>query len=220
MSINKEDLFKDFLAKKQQKSEERQNVMNKEKKYEEANKTINSDNANNNKKNVRNKKRNNNKNIKPNISNDILDEYSKFKNEFLSNQVVKDFMTSLDLYRERGFNMFDDNETFIKAKYEHPNCRAVIVEPSLADITVGKGGNVYIVKPMYQKEYMNFQKIIGDRATHNEEFITYSLMQCTLYPENLTESDIEKIGAGTIITLYNTISNLSDFNKSFTVVEV
>lgn len=220
MAINKEELFKDFLANKQKKSEERQKEVNKNEKVVPIKK---------------NKKRKTKYNKPPKMEQQKLfeveevkkennpyetEKFLKFKEMFTDNQIVKDFMTSLDLYRERGFNMFDTNDYFIKAKMEHPNCRAIIVEPSLADITVGKGGNVYIVKPMYKTEYTNFQKVIGDRTTHNEEFITYSLLQCTLYPENMTESDIEKIGAGTIITLYNTISNLSDFNKNFTVVEV
>lgn len=217
MAVNKEDLFKDFLANKQKKSEERQN------KVETSKKTID----------VKKKKKQKNKPVKmeQQKSFDIelvkknddpyqQEEFLMFKEEFMKNQVVKDFMTSLDLYRERKFNMFDNNDFFIKAKMEHPNCRAIIVEPSLSDISVGKGGNVYIVKPMYKKEYTTFQKLFGDRASHHEEFITYSILQSVLYPENITESDIEKMGAGTIITLYNTISNLSDFNKNFTVVEV
>lgn len=219
MSINKEELFKDFLEKKQKKSEERQNKIDN---------TI----AIKNKKNKKNRFNKNKQQTTEQqqkvdteavqINNDPYQQkdFLEFKEAFLKNQVVKDFMTSLDLYRSRGFHIFDDNNFFIKAKMDHPNCRAIIVEPSLSDISVGKGGNVYIVKPMYKKEYTTFQKLFGDRATHHEEFITYSILQSVLYPENITESDIEKMGAGTIITLYNTISNLSDFNKNFTVVEV
>lgn len=221
MAVNKEDLFKDFLANKQKKSEERQKeIKDEETKKQDIKETSNT-------KNRRNKFKKQSKVVpveseSKDIKNDPYQEESflKFKEMFMSNQIVKDFMTSLDLYRERGFNMFENNDYFIKTKMDHPNCRAIIVEPSLSDIAVGKGGNVYIVKPMYKKEYTNFQKIVGDRSTHNEEFITYALLQCVLYPFNISESDIEKIGAGTIITLYNTISNLSDFNKNFTVVEV
>lgn len=219
MSINKEELFKDFLEKKQKQVEERQSKLE------------NITPA----KNKNNKKNKHNKNKQPVMEQQKLfdiepvkknndpyqqEEFLVFKEEFMKNQIVKDFMTSLDMYRERGFNMFESNDFFIKAKMEHPDCRAIIVEPSIADISVGKGGSVYIVKPMYKKEYTTFQKVVGDRASHNEEFITFALLECILYPERITEPDIEKMGAGTIITLYNTISNLSDFNKNFTVVEV
>lgn len=229
MAVNKEELFKDFLAQKQKKSEERQqeivkdNVSSKRKNNKKNRFKSNKSTVQNINETIEKKEEAQNieeSAVIENIKNIQDEKFLQFKDLFLSNQIVKDFMVSLNLYRERGFHMFDDNEYFIKAKYEHPNCRVVIVEPSLSDLTVGKSGHVYIVKPMYKKEYTTFQKLFGDRATHHEEFITYSLLQCTLYPENITENDIEKMGAGTIITLYNTISNLSDFNKNFTVVEV
>lgn len=171
----------------------------------------------NNKRRNRKKYKKNNELKKEEVS-IIKDDFEKWKEEFLSDETNKDFMNLLQFYRDKNFNVFSDDE-FLKNKYEHPQMKTVVLDPTLLEINAGKGGNCYLIKPLYADEYNYFLKNIGTREEKPEEFMKYSVKTGVLYPE-FSDTMLEKTSAGTILSLYNYILQFSDLTKTIKILEV
>lgn len=172
-------------------------------------------------KNNRNKKRKNRKNKTANLIKVVEkteDKYEEWKKDFLSKDVNKEFISLLEFYRTKNFNIFSDEE-FLQAKFTHPLSRTVILDPTLNDINAGKGGDAYIIKPLYMNEYNHFIRNIGPRDEYPEEFIQYAIEKCVLYPI-ITKEKLDIIGAGSVIALYKYILEFSDLTKTIRVLEV
>ena len=171
----------------------------------------------NNKRRNRKKHKKNNELKKEEIS-VIKDDFEKWKEEFLLDETNRDFMNLLQFYRDKNFNVFSDDE-FLRNKYEHPQMKTVVLDPTLLEINAGKGGNCYLIKPLYADEYNYFLKNIGTREEKPEEFMKYSVKTGVLYPE-FTDAMLDKTSAGTILSLYNYILQFSDLTKTIKILEV
>lgn len=145
-------------------------------------------------------------------------KFEDWKKDFLSKDVNKEFLELIKFYQDKNFNIFSIDE-FLKHKFNHPLAKAVILDPTINEINIGKGGNAYIIKPLYMNEYNNFVKTIGPRDENTEAFIQYSIENCVLFPK-LTNEQIDKIGAGSILALYKYILEFSDLTKTIRVLEV
>lgn len=168
----------------------------------------------------KNKKRNKNKKqdkTEVKVINTIS-SFDKWKEEFLSDETNKEFMNLLQFYRDKSFTVFTDDD-FLKNKYEHPNMRTVVLDPTLLEINAGKGGTCYLIKPIYTDEYNYFLKNIGTRDQKPEEFMKYAIKVGVLYPK-FTDEMLDKTGAGTILALYNYILQFSDLTKTIKILEV
>ena len=148
----------------------------------------------------------------------ISDSFEKWKKDFLSDETNKDFMNLLQFYRDKNFTVFSDEE-FLKNKYEHPQMKTVVLDPTLLEINAGKGGNCYLIKPLYTDEYNYFLKHIGTRDEKPEDFMKYAVKTGVLYPK-FNDEQLEKTSAGTILSLYNYILQFSDLTKTIKILEV
>ena len=174
------------------------------------------------KKRIKNKNKSNkrNQNFKSveKVEEKKVDPYEEWKEKFLSDEINKDFMDLLDYYRTKNFNIFS-NEEFLKNKYNHPKMKTVILDPTVLEENAGKGGNAYLVKPLYTNEYNYFLKNIGTREENPEEFMKYAVKIGVLFPK-FTDEILDKTGAGTILALYNYILQFSDLTKTIKILEV
>lgn len=175
------------------------------------------------KKRLRNKGKRNRNNKKFKNKEVILEDkasnpFEEWKEKFLSDETNKEFMELLDYYRIKKFNIFS-NEEFLKNKYEHPKMRTVVLDPTVLEENSGKGGNAYLVKPLYTDEYNYFLKNIGTREEKPEEFMKYAIKVGVLFPK-FTDAILDKTGAGTILALYNYILQFSDLTKTIKILEV
>lgn len=166
----------------------------------------------------KNKKKNRNKNKQENQIVEVPNAFEKWKENFLSDETNKDFMNLLQFYRDKNFSVFDD-EVFLKNKYEHPQMKTVVLDPTLLEINAGKGGTCYLIKPLYADEYNYFLKNIGTRDKNPEEFMKYAVKTGVLFPK-FTDEMLDKTGAGTILALYNYILQFSDLTKTIKILEV
>lgn len=171
------------------------------------------------KKNNKNKKRyNKNKNKNKTNSNEHKSPFELWKENFLKEQINQEFLSTLEFYRKRNFNLFSNDEYF-EIKYNNPKARCVIVDPTNTDLNIGKGGDFYLIKGLTIFEYEKFIKEIGARDEHPEEFLRYTLENAVLYP-SFKDIDLKEIGAGTIMTLYKNILDYSDLTKTVRIFEV
>lgn len=214
--MDKEAIFQEFKKNKETKEVKQETVINEEPEVIKGeNKTTPVF------KNNKNKKRKNKKNktsdfIK--VVEKTENKYEEWKKDFLSKDVNKEFISLLEFYRTKNFNIFSDEE-FLQAKFKHPLSRTVILDPTLNDINAGKGGDAYIIKPLYMNEYNYFIRNVGPRDEKPEEFIQYAIEKCVLYPE-MTKEKLDIIGAGSVIALYKYILEFSDLTKTIRVLEV
>ena len=171
----------------------------------------------NNKRRNRKKYKKNNESKKEEIS-IISDSFEKWKKDFLSDETNSEFIDLLNFYRDKNFTVFSDEE-FLRNKYEHPDMKVVILDPTLLEVNAGKGGYCYLIKPLYTDEYNYFLKNIGTRDQKPEEFMKYAVKTGVLYPI-FDDKKLEKTGAGTILALYNYILQFSDLTKTIKILEV
>lgn len=171
-------------------------------------------------KTFKNKKRNKNRHavFKKEPVDKVPASFETWKANFLADETNKEFLELLDYYRSKNFTVFT-NEEFFENKYKHPQMRTVILDPNLLEINAGKGGNAYLVKPLYTDEYNYFLKNIGTRDEKPEEFMKYAVKTGVLYPK-FDDEKINRTGAGTILALYNYILQFSDLTKTIKILEV
>ncbi|MGL6099082.1 MAG: hypothetical protein ACRCZ9_03420 [Fusobacteriaceae bacterium] len=141
-----------------------------------------------------------------------------FKLKYIEKEVNKDFLDLLNVANSSNDEAFSE-EDFLEAKMENSSARVIVLDPSTDDIALGKGYKWYLVKPLYVTEYMDFVKKFGPRESFPQEFLEYCFKKCLILPK-LTEEKKEEIPSGTILTLYRTMLDISDFNKKYRIIEV
>lgn len=147
-----------------------------------------------------------------------LDKYEIWKENFLKEEVHKEFLELLEYYRNKNFNIID-NEEFLKNKFEHPEAKFVVMDPTPNETRLGKGGMTFLIKPLYTDEYNWFIKNVGTREEKPEEFIKYCIEKSVLFP-NQKEEDLSKVAVGTILVLYRNILDLSNLTKVIRVLDI
>lgn len=198
---------------------------------DEAKTTLNAENAvleeNKNDKNFpisKNKNRNRNRNRNRNKNKKVIDDKKvepadidailKFKEEYTSVEKNRKFLEFLSESTEAGDETFSEID-FLRERMKHSNSRVLVLEPSVDDIALKKGYKWYFIRPLYINEYMEFVKDFGPRETKPKEFLNFCISKCLLLPNKKID-----LPSGTMLTIYRTILDISDFNKMYKIVEV
>lgn len=146
-------------------------------------------------------------------------EFLDFKESLLEDPVKRKFLIEqLPNLRSSSYTTITNDE-FIELKMNHPQLKAFVVDPNYDEITLGKSGSCYFIRPIYKEEYQEFLKEVGDYSTHVEEFQLFCLLKCVMFPK-LTEEEIIKMPAGRSLSMYHIIKEMSDLNKKFQIIEV
>ena len=146
-------------------------------------------------------------------------EFLDFKESLLEDPVKRKFLIEqLPNLRSSSYTTITNDE-FIELKMNHPQLKAFVVDPNYDEITLGKSGSCYFIRPIYKEEYQEFLKNVGDYSTHVEEFQLFCLLKCVMFPK-LTEEEIIKMPAGRSLSMYHIIKEMSDLNKKFQIIEV
>lgn len=145
-------------------------------------------------------------------------EFISFKEQFLKEENVDILMEMFKQNRKNGVALFDD-DFYIYHKMLDKKIRLLIIEPSNDDVMLNKKGQFFLVKPIYSKEYKTFVKQFGSRISAPEEYEKFAIINGTLFPK-ITEQTFETITAGVVNSLFETIDNLSDFQKTYRVMEI
>lgn len=146
-------------------------------------------------------------------------EFLVFKESLLEDPVKRKFLIEqLPNLRSSSYTTITNDE-FIELKMNHPQLKAFVVDPNYDEITLGKSGSCYFIRPIYKEEYQEFLKEVGDYSTHVEEFQLFCLLKCVMFPK-LTEEEIIKMPAGRSLSMYHIIKEMSDLNKKFQIIEV
>jgi hypothetical protein len=146
-------------------------------------------------------------------------EFLDFKESLLEDPVKRKFLIEqLPNLRSSSYTTITNDE-FVELKMNHPQLKAFVVDPNYDEITLGKSGSCYFIRPIYKEEYQEFLKDVGDYSTHVEEFQLFCLLKCVMFPK-LTEEEIIKMPAGRSLSMYHIIKEMSDLNKKFQIIEV
>ncbi|MGL5712365.1 MAG: hypothetical protein ACRCX2_05045 [Paraclostridium sp.] len=142
----------------------------------------------------------------------------KFKEKFTSEEVNRDFLELLEKANTTNDIAYSEMD-FLEARMEHETARVVILDPSVDDIALGIGYKWFLVRPLYVNEYMEFVSEFGPRETKPKEFLEFCFKKCFLLPK-MTDQQKADVPSGTMLTLYRTILDISDFNKKYRIIEV
>lgn len=146
-------------------------------------------------------------------------EFLDFKESLLEDPIKRKFLIEqLPNLRSSSYTTITNDE-FIELKMNHPQLKAFVVDPNYDEITLGKSGSCYFIRPIYKEEYQEFLKEVGDYSTHVEEFQLFCLLKCVMFPK-LTGEEIIKMPAGRSLSMYHIIKEMSDLNKKFQIIEV
>jgi hypothetical protein len=141
-----------------------------------------------------------------------------FKEKFCESETNREFLTLLDSANNSNDIAYTE-EDFLEARSKHETARAIILDPSVDDIALGIGYKWFLVRPLYVNEYMDFVKEHGPRETKPKEFLEFCFEKCFLLPK-MTNEQKSEVPSGTMLTLYRTILDISDFNKKYRIIEV
>lgn len=141
-----------------------------------------------------------------------------FKEKFCEDETSREFLSLLDSANNSNDIAYTEEE-FLEARMEHETARAVILDPSVDDIALGIGYKWFLVRPLYVDEYMEFVRNFGPRETKPKEFLEFCFQKCFLLPK-MTDEQKAEVPSGTMLTLYRTILDISDFNKKYRIIEV
>ena len=148
----------------------------------------------------------------------LTPEFLSFKESFLKDEVKRDFLTNLlPGYRSKGYTDID-NDKYLLLKLKNPSLKAFVIEGSFDEIQVGILGHIYFIKPIYQEEYRKFKTEFGNEEEFPNEFLTFVLKNCIIYPE-IKEEEIKIMPAGRSLSIFHTIKVMSDLTKKFHVIE-
>lgn len=169
-------------------------------------------------KNKKNKKNFNKIDI---INENVLEdnEFSKIKSEYLEKEEFQNFQNFLEDHKKTGASVFEF-DFFLKHKIKEPSIKTIIIDPSIDDISRGVKNRFYLVRPLYINEYTEFKNQFGKREENDEKFMKFMIEKTVIYPEGITAQQIEVMPTGTLLSLYTTVLDMSDLNKSYRILEV
>ena len=145
-------------------------------------------------------------------------KFKEFKEEYTKDEKVKNLILLFDKLRSDGVNIFD-NDFFIYQKMKDPNIKLVLLENSYDDIMLNKKENIFLVKAIYHNEYQEFIKEYKSREANPVKFMEFVIEHGVLFP--IDKNDInKKFTSGEVLSLYDTIINMSDLNKRYRIIEV
>ncbi|MGL5712417.1 MAG: hypothetical protein ACRCX2_05305 [Paraclostridium sp.] len=156
--------------------------------------------------------------IKVNNGDEIKASISKFKEKYITNETNKEFLNLLESANNSNDEAFTE-EDFLEAKMQNTSARVVVLDPSTDDLSLGKGYKWFLVRPLFVNEYMDFIKKFGPRENNPQEFLEFCFKKCLILPK-MKDEEKDDIPSGTILTLYRTILDISDFNKKYRIIEV
>jgi|GEM_PF-1185234 hypothetical protein len=146
-------------------------------------------------------------------------EFLDFKESILSDPNKRMFLIEqLPALRSNGYTKITNDE-FLELKMNHPQLKAFVVDPNYDEISLGKSGVCYFIRPLYKEEYQEFLQKVGDYTSNLKEFQLFCLMNCVMHPK-LEEEEIIKMPAGRSLSMYHIIKEMSDLNKKFQILEV
>lgn len=153
------------------------------------------------------------------IEQGVADEKIRlFREKYIEREVNKEFLNLLELANSTNDEAFPEKD-FLEAKIINASSRVVVLDPSTDDLALGKGYKWFLVRPLYVTEYMDFVKKFGPRESKPQEFLEFCFKKCLILPK-MDDKQKEEIPSGTILTLYRTILDISDFNKKYRIIEV
>ncbi|MGL4449613.1 MAG: hypothetical protein ACRCTZ_00305 [Sarcina sp.] len=141
-----------------------------------------------------------------------------FKEKYMEDEKNREFLRFREVAKMQGDDVFDEID-FLSTRMKHTASRVLILEPSIDDLALKKGQKWFLIKSVYTDEYMQFVKEFGPRETKPKEFMEFAIKKCVLLPK-MSEKELLSIPAGTLLTIYRTILDISDFNKMYKIVEV
>ena len=155
----------------------------------------------------------------PALSEPIKTDLELFKEKLMENPNAKDFMeVLLPQYQASGFTDITI-DGYVSLKMKHPKLRAFILNPSTEDLRIGKPGDIYFLKPLSIPEHTEFHTTVGPQNQYLNEFMDFCMEKCIVYP-TMSKEDVELLTTGKKMSIYGTIMDISDLNKTFNIVEV
>lgn len=144
--------------------------------------------------------------------------FKLFKEEYLKDEKVKTLMLLFDKLRADGVEIFD-NDFFIYQKMKDKNIKLVMLEPTYDDVMLNKKESIFLVKAIYPKEYQEYIKTYKSREADPIKFQEFVITKGVLFP--VEKQDFNKtFTSGQVLSLYDTIINMSDLNKKYKIIEV
>lgn len=145
-------------------------------------------------------------------------KFKEFKESFIKDEKVKNLLLLFDKLRSDGVKIFD-NDFFIYQKMKDENIKLILMEPTTDDIMLNKKESMFLVKAIYPTEYQEFIKEYKSREANPVKFLEFVISKGVLYPT--IKDDLNKsFTSGEVLSLYDTIINMSDLNKRYRVIEV
>ncbi|MGL5716483.1 MAG: hypothetical protein ACRCXX_14200 [Cetobacterium sp.] len=141
-----------------------------------------------------------------------------FKEKYMEDEKNREFLRFMNAAKIQGDEVFDEME-FFSVRMNHSASRVLILEPSIDDLALKKGQKWFLIKSINTDEYMQFVREFGPRETKPKEFMEFAIKKCVLLPK-MDEKELLAIPAGTLLTIYRTVLDISDFNKMYKIVEV
>lgn len=146
-------------------------------------------------------------------------EFLDFKESILNDPNKRKFLIEqLPSLRSGGYTQLTNDE-FLELKMNHPQLKAFVVDPSYDELSLGKSGTCYFIRPLYKEEYQEFLTTVGDYSSNVKEFQVFCLVTCVMHPK-LEPDEIVKMPAGRSLSMYHIIKEMSDLNKKFQIIEV
>ena len=145
--------------------------------------------------------------------------FEKYKKDFLETEPGQDFKLFLEMQKESGSEVFD-LDFFINCKIKYRSLKTIVIDATMDDLALGKNNKFYLLKPLVKSEYGEFMREYGSREMYPDEFITFTLKKCLVFPEDYNEEDIELMPVGTLQAIYTNCIQLSDLNTTFKIIEV
>lgn len=145
-------------------------------------------------------------------------KFKDFKSEFIKDEKASNLILLFDKLRSEGVEIFD-NDFFIYQKMKDNNIKIVLLENTYDDIMLNKKEKIFLVKGIYPNEYQEFIREHKSREANPVKFMEFVIEKGVLFPIN--KDDINKsFTSGEVLSLYDTIINMSDLNKRYKIIEV
>ncbi|MGL4998591.1 MAG: hypothetical protein ACRC5T_06430 [Cetobacterium sp.] len=146
------------------------------------------------------------------------EEFEIYKSKMMEDERFQDLSDYIIAEKMSGSEIFTMEE-YLRFRKEHDIIKIVAIEPTDSEKERGSISKFYIVKPLYPEEYTKFTREVGPRNLYPDKFRKFTLEKGVLHFGS-AEKDLTKLSSGATFTLYHTIIDISDLNKSVKVFEV